>query len=164
MEGLTPAARLSRFARRALALAADAGLFTAVSLPLLVLLYGPGYLGRPRPSGALAAAGLHGPLDLLLTVVLPLAVITACWARLGATPGKFLLGLKVVDAKSGGPPAWRQAALRAAGYVLSALPLYAGFLWALADREGRALHDRLARTRVVDEPGLERLQLPGHGT
>lgn len=163
MEGLTATARtrLSRFARRALALAADAGLFTAVSLPLLVLLYGPGYLGRPQPSGALAAGGLHGVADLLLTVAGPVAVIIACWARLGATPGKFLLGLKVVDARSGGPLTWRQAALRAGGYVLSALPLYAGFLWALADREGRALHDRLAGTRVVDEPGLERVATPG---
>jgi uncharacterized RDD family membrane protein YckC len=42
-----------------------------------------------------------------------------------------------------------QATVRAVGYVVSALPLGLGFLPALAGRDRRALHDRLADTRVV---------------
>jgi uncharacterized RDD family membrane protein YckC len=42
-----------------------------------------------------------------------------------------------------------QSIVRAAGYIVSALPLGLGFLPALFGPERRALHDRLADTRVV---------------
>ena len=39
--------------------------------------------------------------------------------------------------------------MRAAGYAVSALPAGLGFLPALVGAEKRAVHDRLADTRVV---------------
>ena len=42
-----------------------------------------------------------------------------------------------------------QAVLRAVAYLVSALPVGLGFLPALVGVEKRALHDRLAHTRVV---------------
>jgi hypothetical protein len=42
-----------------------------------------------------------------------------------------------------------QAALRAVAYLASALPAGLGFLPVLVGQERRALHDRLADTRVV---------------
>ena len=44
---------------------------------------------------------------------------------------------------------FEQAVVRAAASVVSALPLGLGFLPALFGRERRALHDRLADTRVM---------------
>ena len=71
----------------------------------------------------------------------------------GQTIGKMAAGLRVIPADPGAPPSERvsfgQAVVRAAGYVASALPLGFGFLPAFFGPERRALHDRLADTRVV---------------
>ena len=42
-----------------------------------------------------------------------------------------------------------QAALRALATVLSIAPLGLGYVPAIAGEDGRALHDRLADTRVI---------------
>jgi uncharacterized RDD family membrane protein YckC len=42
-----------------------------------------------------------------------------------------------------------QSVVRAAGYLVSALPVGLGFLPAFFGQDRRALHDRLADTRVV---------------
>jgi uncharacterized RDD family membrane protein YckC len=44
----------------------------------------------------------------------------------------------------------RRALLRFVGLTLAALPLFAGFLLILVDDRRRGLHDRLARTVVVE--------------
>ena len=92
------------------------------------------------------------PLSLgnLLIVCAPVIIslynIVFWWLR-GQTPGKWLLGLRVV-ALGGGKVTLGQAVARFAGYLLSALPFYLGFLWILGS-ERRGFHDRLARTEVV---------------
>jgi uncharacterized RDD family membrane protein YckC len=62
-------------------------------------------------------------------------------------------GTRVVSADSAARVRERvtfeQAVLRAAASVVSALPLGLGFVPALFGGERRALHDRLADTRVV---------------
>lgn len=67
------------------------------------------------------------------------------------TLGKRLYGITVVTMD--GEPAGFGAALgRTIGYAASSLFLNLGFLWALR-KEGRAWHDKLAGTRVVDTGG-----------
>lgn len=68
------------------------------------------------------------------------------------TLGKRLFGLAVVDS-AGEPPGFGAALGRALGYFASSFLFNAGFLWALR-KDGRAWHDLLAGTRVVEEnPG-----------
>ncbi|MEU0227872.1 RDD family protein [Streptomyces sp. NPDC006284] len=113
---------------------------------------GPGSIARPgRRIGAMAvdwglclliAYGLitdgydqvTGNWALLIFFVL--SVLTV--GTVGYTPGKRLLGLRVVDLATGRPSPVR-ALLRS---VLLCLALPA-LIW---DRDGRGLHDRLART------------------
>ncbi len=66
----------------------------------------------------------------------------------GQTPGKALLGVRVVPVRGGKLRPW-QAVLRYLGYYLSALPLFAGFLWILLDDQRQAWHDKLAGTVVL---------------
>ena len=70
----------------------------------------------------------------------------------GQTIGKMAAGTRVVPVDPAAPVSERvsfgQSVVRAAGYLVSALPLGLGFLPAFfGDR--RALHDRLADTRVI---------------
>jgi len=89
-------------------------------------------LGHLVVIGAPAVAGLYN--------------VVFWWLR-GQTPGKWLLGIKVV-ALGGGKVGLGASLVRFAGYLLSALPFYLGFLWILG-RERRGFHDRLAGTEVV---------------
>ena len=66
----------------------------------------------------------------------------------GATPGKMILGLKVIRAR-GGTFTWGLAIGRYFAFVMSGLLLYFGYIMAGWDEEKRALHDRICDTRVV---------------
>ena len=66
----------------------------------------------------------------------------------GQTIGKMACRLKVVSA-GGEPVSSSKAVLRAMAFLLSVLPLGLGFIVQFGDRHRRALHDRLAETRVV---------------
>jgi uncharacterized RDD family membrane protein YckC len=99
------------------------------------------------------------PIDLpaLVLALLPLfaaAYLFGFWTALGQTPGKLLMGVKVV-AVGGSPIGWRRALIRVCGYVLSAIPCYLGFFWILGPKR-RGWHDKLARTEVVYVPARRR--------
>ena len=87
--------------------------------------------------------------SLALSVLMSCVYHSFCWAGFGATPGKALLGLRVVRASDGGSLSLPRALLRWAGYLLSSLPLGLGFIAASWDPQGRAWHDRLAGTLVI---------------
>ena len=71
-------------------------------------------------------------------------------AAAGQTIGKMAAGIKVVPMNEGhGRVPLGHAVLRATAYAISALPVGVGFLPALVDVNRRAIHDRLADTRVV---------------
>lgn len=67
------------------------------------------------------------------------------WVHGGQTLGMRAWRLRL-RAAAGGPAGWRGALVRYAAALLSWLPLGAGFLWALFDRDRRAWHDRLSGT------------------
>jgi uncharacterized RDD family membrane protein YckC len=69
------------------------------------------------------------------------------WA--GATPGKRVLGIHVVDAKTYKEMTVKQAIIRYIGYIVSTIPLGAGFIMVGFRKDKRALHDLLAETVVV---------------
>lgn len=106
----------------------------------------------------LAIAGL--PLTWLNIGVLP-AVPTAAFLLLlnggylvaftaagGQTIGKMLTGIRVTSEEGSRVDVGR-AVVRAAGCLLSLLTVGLAYLPAFASPDSRALHDRLARTRVV---------------
>ena len=72
---------------------------------------------------------------------------TLFWTLAGRTPGMAVLGLRVVGTGRESP-SWLSALVR--GVVLAYFPI--GALWALVDRRRQAVHDKLARTVVVQVP------------
>jgi len=70
-------------------------------------------------------------------------------ATCGQTPGKRIMGLRVVN-EDGTPVDWSTAANRFfIGYSISILPLGLGFYWALVDKNNQAWHDKIAGTLVI---------------
>ena len=70
----------------------------------------------------------------------------------GRTPGKMLLGLRVIQA-SGDPMTPGIAFLRWVGYLISGPVLCLGFLWIAFDGRKQGWHDKIAATLVIRERG-----------
>jgi uncharacterized RDD family membrane protein YckC len=67
----------------------------------------------------------------------------------GQTPGKMVVGIKVVNAQ-GNIPGLGCAALREIlGKLLSTIALYLGFIWIALDSNKQSWHDKIADTYVV---------------
>ena len=94
------------------------------------------------------ALGIWGFFYLLIS----LAVV-------GKTPGKALLGLRVVGADGNLALHSREPILRVVSYPLSFV-LFLGFLGVVFGRERRAWHDRIAGTAVVYDWGSRTATMP----
>ena len=75
-----------------------------------------------------------------------------CWHFWSATPGKMLLRIKVVDAKTEGHISDLQIILRLMGYGVSAVFFCLGFFWIGWDKKKQGWHDKLAETVVITQP------------
>ncbi|HYQ80176.1 MAG TPA: RDD family protein, partial [Anaeromyxobacteraceae bacterium] len=141
--------------RRLASWAVDGLLLSVVAVPVFWLVLaaaGPAAAGPGGLDGLLALVARRGRLlvPTLVFVALVAGVYSALSvALMGATPGKRLLGLAVVG-QDGRRPSPRRAAARAALSLLSFALLGLGALLALFTRSGRALHDFLTGTFVVE--------------
>ena len=150
--------RFALFFRRFAALLLDLVIVTTLLLPVLYALYGPDYFHWRGVYGwnLLDPALVYRIDEFLLTTILPLMLLVFCWHRWGATPGKMLMSLRIVDVRTGHTPDLKQCIIRLFGYFLSLFVFYLGFLWSLWNRKQQGWHDLLAHTRVIYEPGYER--------
>ncbi|MDR2609800.1 MAG: RDD family protein, partial [Rickettsiales bacterium] len=78
------------------------------------------------------------------------------WIRFAATPGKLLLGLRVVDEQTFGKMTLKQATKRFFSFILSVAPLFLGFIWSNFDKRCQTWHDKIAGTVVVTSKSLRR--------
>ena len=155
-----PAIRYATPGHRLLAFLIDALLllFLLNLLRFLPLLADP--LLIFQPATPLEPWGGAAWLALLLAAMFASVLFWTCCA---ATPGKLLVGVRIVSLRSGRAPGFHQGLLRFAGYGLSLLPAALGFLWAFRDRRGQGLHDKLSRTLViVDDESSKPLALLVH--
>jgi uncharacterized RDD family membrane protein YckC len=89
------------------------------------------------------------PSNFWISFMLPAVIVIGFWSVKDATPGKMLIGARIVDARTGAPPTLKQHIIRYLGYFLSSFVLCLGFIWAAFDRRKQAWHDKLAGTVVV---------------
>lgn len=94
----------------------------------------------------------RGPVDFLNSVVVPSLVILLFWIFCSATPGKMMISVKIVDAKTGGKPTVCQFLIRYVGWFVSALFFGMGFLRIPFSPQKQGWHDEFAGTVVVRRP------------
>jgi len=121
----------------------DTILIMLITFPLLISKYGWEYFD-PEQTGLIA-----GPLDFLLSWVLPAIAVIWFWIIKQATPGKMAVSAKIVDATSGNAPSPAQFIGRYIAYFVAILPLGLGILWVAFDKRKQGWHDKLAGTVVV---------------
>ena len=109
-----------------------------------------------------ALMALGGKIFLLyqgVSLFLDMVYFSYFHGTTGQTPGKRLLGLRVVQ-ETGEPIGLGTAFLRWVGYIVSALPMLMGFLWAGADRRKQGWHDKIAGTVVIDLYQVVEVEIP----
>lgn len=135
------------FWRRLIALFLDIILFTILSAPIMYILIGHDYFfwlaGNELQLKDIPA------LPFVLHKLFFFVALFLFWKAIATTPGKLLMGCHIVDANTLAAITYKQALIRLAGYFISALPLYLGFVWAAFDKRKQALHDKLANTLVM---------------
>lgn len=90
--------------------------------------------------------GVAGYLAVIVVLILTEA------GPYGQTPGKHILGIRVLDT-SGATISKGLAVGRYFAKIVSGLPCYVGYLWPLWDAEKRTFHDMIVSTRVVRATG-----------
>jgi len=121
-------------ARRLAAMVYEAFLIFAVAfLAAWIFFFASG--ARDATSGV-----LRRELQLFIVAVLA-AYFLWCWLRGGQTLAMRAWRIRLVEVTP------RKALVR---FLLAAALLPLSILWALLDREGQFLHDRLAGTRLID--------------
>lgn len=77
------------------------------------------------------------------------ALILGMWAY-GLTPGKYLLGIRVIKSDTGLPASfWRMLLRETIGRWVSAFLCALGYIWAIFDANKQGWHDKIAKTLVI---------------
>ena len=144
-----PAAGVSPYAGfwiRLLAYFLDAVFLTILDLVIAVPAFLVGFfLLRNRTGLFLAVMGLAYLLVFAVSILYYVYFV----GRRGATPGKKILGLRIVREDGIEPVGYGKAFLRLLGYLVSGMILYIGFIMiAFTDRK-KGLHDMMVGTNVI---------------
>jgi uncharacterized RDD family membrane protein YckC len=133
----------------------DSILLMMITYPILYAVYG--WVG-------LDYTGMQttGFISILLTWILPVIAVIWFWVAKQATPGKMLLSLRVVDAKTGSSLSVGQSLVRYVGYFVAGAPLFLGVFWIGFDSKKQGWHDKIAGTVVVRSKarGTEAVRFP----
>ena len=178
--------RPAGFGIRLLAHLIDSAIWTFLMTLVVFGLFGREIMAAAKKAVEEAAGGtvqidshfFEPPLwfTVIFNYALPVAVLVLLWKWKSATPGKMILGLKVVDVETSGPLSMRQCVLRMIGYIPPMIPLMCfmsagiapqpllfigagvftcpllwGFLSIASDPQKRGWHDKIAGTMVVQK-------------
>ncbi len=97
-------------------------------------------------------------LNQIIQFFMLFSYIAYMWIRFAATPGKLLLGLRVVNAQTFEKMTLKQATKRFFSITLSIIPLFLGFIWANFNKRCQSWHDKIADTVVVTNKSLREYQ------
>jgi len=156
MEHVSVQQESAGFASRTIAFVIDLILASAILLAIglfvqLIATYFPVNKLLAQVLSPSAGEQARSPTALAVAIVVYAIYSIACWTLMGQTPGKALMGIRVVRTH-GQPLSIGRSILRYLAYWVSALPLFLGFLWVLVDDDRRGWHDKIADTHVIYAP------------
>jgi len=134
---------------RVLAALIDTVLLSALIAIPLTLIYGSEYWTADEV--------VVGFWDAVFYIA-PIVITVWFWVRYLGTPGKMVLGLRVIDADTGRAISTAKGVGRYLSYYVSAIPLMLGFVWVAFDKRKQGFHDKLAGTLVIRDTDGERLK------
>jgi uncharacterized RDD family membrane protein YckC len=140
--------RYAGLGKRFLALLVDFSLFCACFFPITRWVKGV-WLMSPNDHNWVRGWFIFDPLCLIFLVVMVLYMVLL-EGLLGATVGKWVLGLRVIRTSGGRPGLWR-GALRNVLRMVDSLPAFniLGVILILRSAERARFGDRAAGTRVI---------------
>ena len=100
------------------------------------------------PTGPVGFAGVAWP-GMLLGIMAGVLYYWLFTGLRGQTPGKMVVGIKVVGAQGNGLGLGVAALREIAGKLISTIALCVGFLWIAFDDDRQGWHDKIASTHVV---------------
>ncbi len=121
----------------------DTILIGLITVPILWKIYGPEYFSSDEL--------ILGLWDFIVSWVFPAVAVIVFWVYRSATPGKIMLGLKIIDAKTGERPSVGKCIIRYLCYYVSIIPLCLGLIWVGFDKKKQGWHDKIAGTYVVKD-------------
>ncbi len=136
-----PEKQYAGFWIRTLAAIIDTIIILVIITPVLMAIYGSTYW--------VSESFIQGTWDVLLNYVFPAIAVIVFWVYKSATPGKMILKLIIVDAKTGNKPSTGQFIGRYFAYYVSTIPLLLGLIWVGIDKRKQGWHDKLAGTVVI---------------
>ncbi len=111
-------------------------------------------------AGTLATPDAAAPIQWAVVVTLVRVGYGLIFNPRGWTPGKTVVGLRIVN-EEGDPPGLRWGVMRTAGAVLSETVFYVGYAWAFFDERTQTWHDKLGKTYVVHVEESEQISSDG---
>jgi len=124
----------------------DTVLIALLTIPIMFAIYGTQCFASEKT--------IEGPMDFLISWLLPAIVVISFWVYRAATPGKMAISSKIVDAQTGGQPSTGQLVSRYFGFFISTIPLGLGIIWVAFDKKKQGWHDKLAGTVVVRKKNI----------
>lgn len=148
------------FNDRVFAVSIDVGILSITVAPLFTWLFGMFFPNQSRINPPNVSAGQmimwffeNIPATLVIHYIVLYIILGGiylwCWNKSAATPGKWLLRMRIVDAQTFRKPTSKQLFYRYLGYLISVPPLTIGCMWAMLSRRQRTWHDMIAGTVVV---------------
>ncbi|RBP51578.1 RDD family protein [Arenicella xantha] len=133
--------RYAGFWIRVAATVIDTIILMLVIMPLMFLVYGGDVLSEGNMS--------NGFWDVMISYVLPAVAYIVLWVKIGGTPGKRLLGLRIVNESTLQNLTWGAAIIRYIGYFVSMFLLFIGYIWVAFDKKKKGLHDYMGSSIVI---------------
>lgn len=123
-------------------------IIVAVGAWIILAIFGMGGMASSQGTGFKFAVSSTSAIGTILVLVWAFGYLIFFWSTSGSTPGKAIMGIKVIST-DGGKVSVGKAIVRIIGYAISGIVIYLGFLWVIWDKDKQGWHDKIAGTYVV---------------
>ena len=123
------------------------GVIIGVGAGIILAIFGSSSLAAGQAASGVPFTAMNA-IGLILLTVWSVGYVIFFWSTRGQTPGKMIMGIKIVTI-DGGSMGVGKSIVRLIGYAISAMVFCLGFLWIIWDKDKQGWHDKIAGTYVV---------------